>query len=328
MQSTRRNGLARLGALCLMSVAASARAQDRAAGWPIRPVKVIVGFTPGNASDVIARLYSEELSKAFGVPFVVENRPGAGGTLAVETWIRAHDDHQLLFGSSTLIAAAPNLYPSLKYDTLKDLDTVALVGRVPLILAVRPDFPAKTFAEFLARAKSGAALSFGSSGNGAMNHLATELLQYRAGLRMTHVPYKGAAQSMTDLLGGQINVLFETTTTVLPHVQAGRLRALAVSAAARLPELPEVPTVGETFTGFEAVTWAAFCAHAGTSPAIMNRLAEAIARITQQASVRERLAATGTQAVPDSTPASSRAYWLAEYAKYGEVVRTVGIKLD
>ena len=324
MHPHRRTWLARLGALPL-ALSATARAQDRP--WPVRPVKVIVGFTPGNASDVVARLYAEELGKQFGQPFVVENRPGAGGTLAVESFVRSRDDHQLLFGSSTLIAAAPNLYPSLKYDTLKDLDTVALMGRTPLVLAVRPDFPAKSFAEFLAHARS-VSLSFGSSGNGSMNHLATELLQHRAGLKMTHVPYKGSAQAMTDLLGGQINVLFDTSTAVLPHLQAGRLRAMAVSTSTRLAELPEVPTVAETFAGYEAVTWAAFCVNAGTPAAITQRLADAVNTVTRLPTVQARLLATGTQPIADSTPASSRAYWHSEYAKYGEVVRRVGIRLE
>ncbi len=305
-----------------------ARAQDRVSRWPSGPVKIIVGFTPGNASDVTARVYAEELGKAFGVPFVVENRPGAGGTLAVESFVRARDDHAVLFGSSSLIAAAPNLYPSLKYDTLKELDTVALMGRAPLILTVRPDFPARTFGEFLALAKTGTPLGFGSSGNGAMNHLAMELLQHRAGLKMTHVPYKGAAQAMTDLLGGQIQVIFETTTTVMPHAKAARLRPLAVSTTARLPDLPDVPTVAETFPGFEAVTWGVFCMNAGTPAAITNRLAETVNRITQTPAVRDRLLASGTQPVADSTPASSRAYWLAEHAKWGEVIRTVGLRLE
>jgi tripartite-type tricarboxylate transporter receptor subunit TctC len=327
MHAHRRRWLARFGALSLpLTRPSAARAQDRAP-WPVRPVKLIVGFTPGNASDVVARLYAEELGKQFNQPFIVENRPGAGGTLAVESFVRNRDDHQLLFGSSTLIAAAPNLYPALKYDTLKDLDTVALMGRTPLVLVVRPDFPARTFAEFLAHAKS-ASLSFGSSGNGAMNHLATELLQHRAGLKMTHVPYKGSAQAMTDLLGGQINVLFDTTTAVLPHVQANRLRPLAVSTAARLAELPEVPTVAETFAGYEAVTWAAFCVNAGTPAAITQRLGDAVNAVTRLPNVQARLLATGTQPIADSTPASSRAYWHAEYAKYGELVRRVGIRLE
>ncbi len=303
-------------------------AQNRTAKWPNGPVKIIVGFTPGNASDVVARLYADELSKAFGSPFIVENKPGAGGTLAVESFVRAGDDHAVLFGSSSLIAAAPNLYPSLRYDTLKDLDTVALMGHSPLVLAVRPDFPARSMADLLAYGKSGARLSFGSSGNGAMNHLAMELLQYRAGLKMTHVPYKGAAQAITDLLGGQIQIIFETTTTALPHVRAARLRPLAVSTLARVPDLPEVPTVAETFPGFEAVPWAAFCVNAGTPAVITNRLAEAINRVTVLPQVRDRLLAMGTQPVADSTPLSSRAYWHSEYAKWRDVIKTVGIKLE
>ncbi len=303
-------------------------AQDRSAKWPAGPVKIIVGFTPGNASDVTARVYAEELTRQYGTPFVVENRPGAGGTLAVESFVRANDDHTLLFGSSSLIAAAPNLYPNLRYDALKDLDTVALMGRAPLILTVRADFPARSMAEFLALARGGAELSFGSSGNGAMNHLAMELLKHRSGIRLTHVPYKGAAQAMTDLLGGQIQVIFETTTTVLPQARAGRLRPLAVSTTARLTELPDVPTVAETFPGFEAVTWAVFCVNAGTPPANTARLAEAINRVTAMPAVRERLLAAGTQPVGDSTPASSRSYWLAEHAKWRDVIRTVGIKLE
>lgn len=323
MRSNRRTLIA---GLALSPFATSA--QDRAPKWPTGPVRIIVGFTPGNASDVTARVYAEELGKQFGSPFVVENRPGAGGTLAVESFVRANDDHTLLFGSSSLIAAAPNLYPNLRYDALKDLDTVALLARAPLILAVRPDFPAKTLADLIALAKGGTELTFGSSGNGAMNHLAMELLKFRSGIKLTHVPYKGSAQAMTDLLGGQIQVIFETTTTVMPHARAGRLRPLAVSTSARLADLPEVPAVAESFPGFEAVTWGVICVNAGTPPANTVRLADAINRVTALPAVRERLLAAGTQPVGDSTPASSRAYWLAEYAKWRDVIRTVGIKLE
>ena len=296
--------------------------------WPGGPVRIVVGFTPGNSSDVVARWYAEELGKAFGVPFIVENRPGAGGTLAVENFVRANDEHAVLFGSSSLIAAAPNLYPSLRYDTLKDLDTVALIGHSPLVLAVREDFPARTLAELVAQSRVDASLSFGSSGNGAMNHLATELLKFRSGLKMAHVPYKGAAQAMSDLLGGQIQVLFETTTTVLPQIRAGRLRPLAVSTLSRLTDLPQTPTVAESYPGFEAVTWAVFCVNASTPMEIKQRLSEAINRITVLPQMRARMLAAGVAPIADSTPASSRAYWLAEHAKWREVIRTVGVTLD
>lgn len=330
MRKDRRAALSALGALATLPWPVAA--QDRGAQWPTRAVKIVVGSTAGNSSDVAARLYADELTKSYGVPFIVDNRPGAGGTLAVESFIRQNDDHTVLFGASSLIAAAPHMYPALRYDTVKDIDTVALIGRTPLILVVRSDFPAKTFPEFLAAAKAaekaGAPLTFGSSGTGAMNHLTMELLKHRAGLKMAHIPYRGSAQAMTDLIGGQIQVLFETPTTVYPNLPNGRLRPLATSMLTRIPELPEMPTVAESIPGFESVTWAVFCV-LPTAPAEMKqRLAEHINRATLLPQMRTKMAGLGIGAVSDTTPATSRAYWLSEYGKWRDLIKILGIRIE
>jgi len=323
----RRKLIRSLGALPLAPILGMAQPQSVA--WPSGPVRVLVGFTPGNASDVVARVFAEELAKAAGGTFVVENRPGASGTLALEATARAPADGQtLLYGNSSAVSVAPGLY-KLKFDPVADVEPVAMVARAPLVLVVREDFPATTLRQFISYAADPAKdLSFGSNGNGAMNHLAMELLKSRSGARAVHVPYKGGPQALNDLFGGSIQAMFEATASVMPHIRSGRVRALAVSAPARMPELPDVPAVSELYPGFDAVTWAAFFVRTGTPSPVMARLNAAINQAARHPSVRDKLASLGTQSVDDSTPASTKAFWLRDLEKWTSLVKTLNITVS
>lgn len=212
----------------LVAASMPLRAQSPGSDWPNRPVKIILGFPPGQGTDVAARIYAADLQQAFGQPFIVDNRPGAGATLAAGAVARAAPDgYTLLLTSSGPLTVAPHLYANLDFDPMVDLEPIALAGRSPLILVVRPDFPAKTVPELVAL--SGRQdLNAGSGGNGVTNHLALELFKIVSGARLVHVPYKGAASAITDLMGGQIQTMFESSGAALVHLKAGRLRALAV----------------------------------------------------------------------------------------------------
>lgn len=304
------------------------KAQTDADDWPSRAVKVIVGFPAGQGSDVLARLYAAELQKLYAQGFVVDNRPGAGATLAARDVSRsAPDGYSLLYTSSGPLTVAPHLYANLGFDPLKDLDPVALVGRAPLILLVRAASPIKTVPDLVAATRR-QELFCGSGGNGVTNHLALEMFKIVSGAKLTHVPYKGAAPALTDLMGGQIQTLFETTSAAMTQVRAGRLRALAVSSPARYSELPNVPTVAEYYPGFEAMTWAAFAVRHGTPQAVSNKLAPQVAKLQEDPDFREKMAQSGAEAVLGSTPAKARAYILAEYEKWGNVIRHANVKLE
>ncbi len=295
--------------------------------WPNRAVKIILGFPAGQGSDVLARIYAAELQKAFGQAFVVDNRPGAGATLAARDVARsAPDGYSLLFTSSGPLTVAPHLYGNLGFDPMKDLEPVALVGRSPLILLVRPESPIKTLPELVAAAKQ-RDLNCGSGGNGVTNHLAMEMFKIVSGARLLHVPYKGAAPALTDLMGGQIDTMFETSSAALVHVKAGRLRALAVSSPTRYSELPDVPTVAEFYSGFDAMTWAAFAVPRGTPQAIGDKLAAELAKQQEDPAVRERMTMSGVEAILGSTPAKAKAYVVAEFEKWGNIIRRANVKL-
>lgn len=303
-------------------------AQTASVEWPSRPVKIVVGFPAGQGSDVLARIYAAELQKAFGQAFVVDNRPGAGATLAAREVARSvPDGHSLLFTSSGPLTIAPHLYPNLGFDPVKDLDPVALVGRSPLILLVRPSSAIKTLPELVAAATK-QEFNCGSGGNGVTNHLALEMFKIASGARLVHVPYKGAAPALTDLMGGQIDTLFETSSAALAHIRAGRLRALAVTSPTRYSELPDVPAVSEHYAGFDAMTWAAFAVPRGTPQAVAEKLASQLASLQEDPAVREKMAQSGVEAVLSSTQEKARAYVVAEYEKWGQIIRRAHVQLD
>ncbi len=298
------------------------------ADWPNRAVKIVVGFPPGQSSDNLARQMAADLQQAFGQPFVVDNRPGAGATLASAIVAKAAPDgYTLLFTSTGPLTIAPHLYANLGFDSMVDLDPFVLTGRSPQFLLVRPDFPAKTLPELVALSKANE-LQAGSSGNGATTHLSLELFKTLSGAKLLHVPYKGSAHVITDLMGGQIQTAFESSGGTLGHVKAGRLRPLAVTSTRRHPDLPDVPTVAEFYPGFDVDTWCMFAAPRGTPEVIKNKISAQLNKWMSDPAVKEKLMAQGVEATPGSTPAKTRAYAQAEYEKWGSVIRRANVRLE
>jgi len=295
--------------------------------WPNRPIKMLIGFPAGQGSDAAARFYADHLQKELGQPMIVENRPGAGATLAAGLVATAPPDgYTLLLTSSGPMAVAPHLY-KLAFDPLKGLEPIAVVGSTTLTLVVRADHPAKTVAQLVAMTRQ-KELDGGSGGNGVTNHLTLEMFKISSGARINHVPYKGAAAAMTDLIGGHIDVMFETTTAAMAHVKAGRLRALAVTSPKRYPDLPDVPALSESFPGFEATPWAMVAAPAGTPAPILERLSVMLNRIMSDEGGKRQLRAMGIDPTPGTSPAGAKTYLTAEYQKWGSIIRKANVKLD
>jgi len=281
-----------------LGVATGALAQD----YPNKPVKVIVNFPPGGAADLIARFITVPLSEVMGQPFVVENKAGAGGNIGGEVAARApNDGYTLLMSSGGMVSINPLIYPKMSFDPAKDLTPVAAAARVLVYLQVRPELPVKTAKEFIAYLKANPGkLSYGSPGNGSSPHLAGELFAERAGIQATHIPYRGAAPAMQDLLGGQIQFMFDPGIG-LQNVPTGKLRLLAVGSMKRSPLFPDVPTLDEVgLKGFDADTYFGFYAPAGTPPEIIQRLNREINKIVSTKEFRERLLAMGGEPSPMS----------------------------
>jgi tripartite-type tricarboxylate transporter receptor subunit TctC len=330
----RRRWLARLGrtGLAASTIAwlgsAPALAQD-AAAYPGKPIRILVGFAPGGATDIVARTVAEKLQAAWGQPVVVENRPGAGSNIAAEQAARAEPDgHTLLLGT---IANATNmsLYKNLKYDTLRDFAPITQLMSAPSVLVVSPALPVDDLKGLIALAKQRpGTLTYASSGAGGSPHLAGELLELRAGIDMVHVPYKGAAPALADVIGGQVNLGFKTALSALPSMQAGRLKPIAVAANQRLPQIPNVPTMAEAgFPDFEVSSWNGLLAPARTPPAIVAKLHRELVRILQLPDVRERFATQAAEPVGNS-PDEFRAYIRSEIDRWGTVARTANIVLE
>jgi tripartite-type tricarboxylate transporter receptor subunit TctC len=296
-------------------------AQDAAAAYPSKPIRILVGFAPGGATDIVARTVAEKLQASWGQPVLVENRPGAGSNIAAEQAARADPDgHTLLLGT---IANATNmsLYKNLKYDTLKDFAPITQLMSAPSVLVVSPTLPVDDLKGLiaLARQKPGT-LTYASSGAGGSPHLAGELLELRAGVDMVHVPYKGAAPALADVIGGQVNLGFKTALSALPSMQAGRLKPIAVAANKRLPQIPNVPTMAEAgFPDFEVSSWNGLLAPAKTHREVV--------RILQLPDVRERFATQAAEPV-GNTPDEFRAYIRAEIDRWGTVARNANIVLE
>src|SRR5262245_6060116 len=311
-------------AIALAFFVSAAAAQD----YPAKPIKLIVPFPPGGGTDISARTLANRLSESAKWTFVVENKPGAGGNLGVEQAVRAPaDGYTLVIGQTSNLAINPALYSKLPYDPLKDLAPIALVVSAPVVLVVASDSKFRSLADLLAAAKS-APVTYASPGNGTVSHLSGELLQRASGAKLTHVPYKGAAQAMTDTLGGQVQSFMSSVPSALAHVKSGRLRALAVTSAKRSPELPAVPTVAESgYPGFEANTWYGLLAPAGTPAPVISRLNAEVNRALATPEVRQKLASEGGETLGGS-PAQFAAFLAAEHAKWGRVVRESGAKVD
>jgi tripartite-type tricarboxylate transporter receptor subunit TctC len=316
---------ASIGAVVLACCAASVEAQG--AKWPERPVRVVVPVAAGGGIDMVARLVAARFAEEFGQPFVVDNRTGAGGAIGAEIVARAAPDgHTLLvFGSSFPAIAALHKLP---YDPVKGIASIGRIASGPYVLVVHPSVKATNLKEFieLARAEAGA-LNYGSAGTGSVPHLVAELFQHATRTRMVHVPYKGTAPALTDLLGGRIQVLFPAALSALPHIRAERLRAIAVTSGKRSPALPEVPAIGELIPGFAADLWYGMWAPLGTPKEIVSRLNQAIVRMVKLPDIQERLRADGVEPAP-STPEELARQFARELAMWSGLVKTAGIRIE
>jgi len=302
----------------------------QAQAWPSKPLRWFIPFPPGGGTDVMSRVIAQKLSERLGQPVVVENRAGSGGTIGLEAAARAPaDGYNVVMGQAANLAVAPALYKKLPYDPVKDFAPVTNAVSAPLVLVVNPALPVKTVKELaaLARARPDQ-LTFGSPGNGTAGHLAGEQFKIAAKGRMTHIPYKGNVPAMTDVLGGQISMLFSTIPPVLGQVRTGRLRAIAATGADRAAVLPAVPTMVESgLPAFVLVNWWGVLAPAGTPPDIVSRLNGEIVKVLQLPDVRERIATEGGEPSPTS-PEQFAKFISAEVVKWGALVRASGAQID
>jgi tripartite-type tricarboxylate transporter receptor subunit TctC len=300
-----------------------------AQNWPVKPLRLIVAFPPGGTNDIVARSVAQRMAERLGQSMVVENRPGANGALGAEAAAKSPADGYTLFIAAVNHVVLPALYAKLPYDIERDFTPVVLLATVPIVVTVNPAVPANSIAELiaLAKAKPGA-LNYGSSGNGAGTHLAGELFKMQAGVSLTHVPYKGSGPAMTDLMGGQIQLMFADLPSASPQIKGGKIRALAVGSPAASRLIPELPTVSASgLPGYEAYTWVGIMAPAGTPKEIVTRLnADAVAVLERQ-ELKDALAAQGAEAAP-GTPEQFGAHVKSELAKWSKVVKAAGIKAD
>lgn len=309
-----------LTALC----AAPAHADD----WPSKPLRLMVGSSPGGGTDAMARAVADKLGPALKTTVVVENRPGASNTLAADVTAKSTDGHTMVMGVSTAHAIAPHLL-KLPYSNDKDLVPVAFVGAVPNVLVVNNELGVNSVAELVALArKQPGKLNYASSGNGSTQHIAAELFKEAAGLFVTHVPYRGSSPALVDLMGGQVQMSFDTLASVLTHIKSGKVKALGVAAAKRNPQLPDVPTLAEAgVKGVEMSAWYGVYMPAATPKPVQQRVHEEVNKLLPHPDTRARLAAIGSDITP-ITQAEFVAFHDAENKRYADVIKKRGIKLD
>jgi tripartite-type tricarboxylate transporter receptor subunit TctC len=323
------SSFARSLALAFAAIAAAPLVQ--AQNYPTRPIRLIVPYPAGGATDFFARLVFTKMSESLGQQVVVENRPGAGTAIGASEVARsAPDGYVLLLGDAGTYAFNPTLYKKLSYDPLKDFAPVSLTGRFALILAVNPStMQAKSVAEFVDAAKrQPGKIDYGAPGPGSPIHLAMEFFKQRAGIVMTPIPYKGGADALSDLIGGRIPALFPDIATALPQIRAGKIRALAVASGKRVAALPDLPTVGESgYPGFEAWAWQGFVAPVGTPRPVLMKLNSEFAKVMADPLIKQRLSESGFEP-QTSTPEEFAAYMKSEIAKWAKVIRDSNVSLD
>ncbi len=333
MGTSRRHVIAAAGALGLLAALLPAHAQP--AAWPTKPVRIVVPFTPGGTTDILARALAPELSKAFGQTFIVENKPGAGGNVGSDQVAKAAPDgYTLLMGTVGTHAINASLYPKMPFDPIKDFVPITLVAGVPNVLVMNPAFVKAnhiaSVADLIRYAKAHPAkLNMASSGNGTSIHLSGELFKTQTGTFMVHFPYRGSGPALLDLIGGTMDLMFDNLPSAMPQIKSGKLVALAVTTLQRSPALPDIPTVAEAgpIKGFDASSWFGLLAPAGTSPDIVRRIQQETAKALVTPALKVFLLSQG--AVPSGmTPAEFSAFIASESKKWGEVVKASGAKVD
>lgn len=310
-----------------MLFASAASAQ---AAYPSKPIRIVVPFSPGGATDTLARMMGQKLTEAWGQPVMVENKPGAGGNIGADLVAKAPGDgYTLLLAAAGFMAVNPSVYPNMTYDPAKDFAPLTLLVKAPLLLVVNPNVPVKDVKEFVSYVKANPGkLSIGNGGNGTAQHLGGVYMSSEAKLDVVHVPYKGSAPATTDLLGGVVQAQFDNMVTLVPYVKSGKLRALAVSSKERSGTVPDVPTLHETvLPGFETGTWYGMVAPASTPPAITTKISAELRKILQMPDIRDKLAAMGL----DASGMSDAAYGdfiKSEISKYAKIVKAADVKLQ
>ena len=323
----RRDFLTRTAAFAAAGgMAGRARAQEE---WPQRQVTIVVPFSAGGSADLLGRLLAQHLQAKFGVPFVVENRGGAGGSIGTAVVAKAPPDgYTLLIGTVSTHAINPSLYAKLPFDTERDFAPISLLVRLPNLLIVNKDVPARTVPELVDYLKANdGKVNFGSSGNGTSSHLAAVMFQLATGTRMTHVPFRSTSEEMNNMMGGHIQLAIDSMTTIWPLAKAGEVRAVAVSTPERVAAAPDVPTIGETIKGFEATGWQGLYAPAATPRAIVDKIAAEVKRIFGDPGVKTALENVGGEPAA-MTPEAFAAFARTERAKWAEVVKAAGVRIE
>ena len=314
-------GLLALATLPLLSTAQS---------WPAKPIRLVVPFPAGGGTDIVARDVSNKITALSQWGFVIDNKPGSGGNLGIDTVAKAPPDgHTLVIGQTSNLAINPTLYSKLPYQPLTDLSPIGLIGHAPLVLVVAQSSPYRTLGDVIQAAKAQPqALNYATSGNGTVAHLATVLLQREAGVELTHVPYKGASQGLTDVIGGQVQLYMSSVPTLIGHIKSGKLRALAVTSAQRVDDLPQVPTVAESgYKGFEAVTWFGLLGPARLPASVTESLNNELNKALASADLRKRLEDQGLT-VQGGSPEQFLKLMRSDIEKWGRVVKASGARVD
>lgn len=314
--------------LLLNPLLSGAQSQPALGAWPTKPVKIVVTFTPGGAPDTLARILADKWSQSLGQTFTVDNKPGAGGNIGADFVAKSPGDGTtLLVGTVGTHAINPALYANMPYNNIKDFTPISFLASTPNVLVVNNAVPAKNVQELIALAGK-TPLTFGSSGSGTSIHLSGELFNTLAGVKMQHIPYKGRAQAVPDLLGGRITMIFDNMPSALPLIKSGEVRAIAVTSATRSAAAPTIPTIAESgLPGFEATSWFALLAPAGLSREVQARISTETARVLALPDVREKLALLGLDAAP-GTPEALATFIQSETIKWAKVVKESGAKLD
>jgi tripartite-type tricarboxylate transporter receptor subunit TctC len=311
------------GAAALPALPHIARAQ----AYPTRPVKIIVGQAAGSGSDTFARLIGQFLSERLGQQFVIENRPAAAGNIATEAVVRSQPDGYTLLLANSANAINATLYEKLNFDFIRDIAPIRGIASFAFVMEVNPSVPAKTLPELIAYAKANPGkINMASASSGSTSHVSGELFKMMAGVEMVHVPYRGSTPALTDLLGGQVQVMFDATPSSLPHIRAGKLRPLAVTTATRLEILPDIPTIGDFVPGYEASAWLGFGAPKNTPAAVVDQLNKAISLAISDSAIKARLVDLGGTALPTSSPAEFGKLIADDTEKWAKVIKSANIK--